>query len=47
MKILKLLLGILILAFGFLFAYAAMVDVPVPRKEVIKTIPNERFFNEK
>lgn len=32
----------LLLAGGF--AYLAAVDIPVTQSEIVKTIPNERFF---
>ncbi len=47
MKLFKIIFGLAALILVGGFGYFAITDVPAPQSEVIITIPNERFFNEK
>ncbi|GJL84572.1 MAG: hypothetical protein DHS20C02_03470 [Micavibrio sp.] len=47
MKIFKIIFGLAALVLIGGFGYFAIIDVQPPQSEVVKTIPNERFFNEK
>lgn len=46
MKLFKLIFSLIAIILIGGFGYFALTDIPVEQKQIVKTIPNERFFND-